>query len=223
VFPEEAVADMRRYPAEFLGTFILVFCGTGAIIVSRETGQPSHAGIAATFGLTVMVLVYSLSRFSGAHLNPAVSIALAISGRFPANKLLPYIGSQIAGALTASVVMRLLFPASDDLGATIPAGGSLQSFVLEFFLAFILMLVILSTADESKYSSIIAPLAIGATVGLEAMFAGPISGASMNPARSIGPALISGNISTLWVYIAAPILGAAAATFLITKKNNSTT
>lgn len=223
MFPEEAVADMKRYPAEFLGTFILVFCGTGAIIINGETGQPSHAGIAATFGLTVMVLVYSLSKFSGAHINPAVSIALAISGKLKVNKLLPYIGSQIAGALTASIVMRLLFPANTNLGATIPAGHWWQSFVLEFILTFILMLVILSTADGSKYSSIIAPLAIGATVGLEAMFAGPVSGASMNPARSIGPALISGNISTLWVYIAAPILGAAAATFLMTKNHNLTT
>jgi aquaporin NIP len=211
---------MNRYVSETLGTFILVFCGTGAIVMHQELGQPTHAGIAATFGLVVMVLIYSLGKYSGAHFNPAVSIALAVQKKFHANKLLPYIACQLGGALLASLALKLLFPDNVSLGATIPSGTFLQSFVFEFFLTFFLMLVILTTADESKHSGIIAPLAIGATVGLEAMFAGPVCGASMNPARSIGPALVSGNISALWIYIIAPISGAVASTFLITRKHH---
>jgi aquaporin NIP len=210
---------MNRYLSETLGTFILVFCGTGAIIIHQELGQPSHEGIAATFGLVVMVLIYGLGKYSGAHFNPAVSIAFAVNKKFHANKLLPYIICQVGGAILASLVLKLLFPANSNLGSTVPSGTLIQSFVLEFFLTFFLMLVILTTADESKYSGVIAPLAIGATVGLEAMFAGPVCGASMNPARSIGPALVSGNFSTLWIYILAPVSGAIVSTFLITKKH----
>jgi aquaporin NIP len=203
---------IRKLVAEALGTFALVFCGTGAIVINQESGGVvSHVGIAITFGFIVMAMIYALGNISGAHINPAVSIAFALSGRFQWKALLPYIGSQLTGAVLASLVLRGLFPANDLLGATLPSGTDLQSFVLEFLLTFFLMLVIINVATGSKEQGMFAGLAIGGTVLLEAMFAGPICGASMNPARSIAPALVSGHTEHLWVYLAAPVLGAAAA------------
>lgn len=203
---------MKKYIAELIGTYALVFCGTGAIVINQESGGAvTHIGIAITFGLIVMSMIYALGNVSGAHINPAVSIAFAVSGKFPVKKLSPYILAQLAGALLASCTLKLLFPANKFLGATLPAGSDMQSFVLELLLTFFLMLVILSVAHGSKEQGMFAGLAIGAVVALEAMFAGPICGASMNPARSIGPAVISMNIQSLWLYIVAPILGACAA------------
>ena len=202
----------RNYLAELLGTFALVFCGTGAIIIDQQSGGAvTHVGVAITFGLIIMSMIYSLGNISGAHLNPAVSIAFTISGRFPVKWLPGYVVSQLTGALLASFTLKLLFVSSQFLGATIPAGPDVQSFILELILSFFLMLVIISVADGSKEQGMFAGLAIGAVVGLEAMFAGPICGASMNPARSIAPALVSGHIEHLWIYIAAPIIGAAFA------------
>ena len=203
---------MRKYTAELIGTFALVFCGTGAIIIDQQTGGGvSHVGVAITFGLIVMAMIYSLGDISGAHMNPAVSIAFTISKRFPLRQVLPYIISQLAGAFLASAVLHFLFPGSETLGATLPAGSEMQSFVLEFILTFFLMFVIINVATGSKEQGMFAGLAIGFTILLEAMFAGPICGASMNPARSIAPAIISGHLEHLWVYIAAPIAGAAFA------------
>lgn len=203
---------MRKYIAELIGTFALVFCGTGAIVINQESGGAvTHAGIAITFGLIVMSMIYALGNVSGAHINPAVSIAFTIAGKFPVRKLTPYIIAQLIGALLASFTLKILFPANQYLGATIPAGSDMQSFVLELLLTFFLMLVILNVAHGSKEQGMFAGLAIGGVVALEAMFAGPICGASMNPARSIGPALISMNLQSLWLYIAAPIVGACAA------------
>jgi aquaporin NIP len=203
---------MRKYLAEAIGTFALVFCGTGAIIIDQETnGRVSHAGIAITFGLIVMAMIYALGHLSGAHLNPAVSIAFTLSGRFAVRELLPYIISQLVGALLASLVLKLLFPGNALLGATLPAGSEMQSFVLEFICTFFLMLVIIHVATGSKEQGMFAGLAIGAVVLLEAMFAGPISGASMNPARSLAPAVISGHIEHLWIYLTATVAGAALA------------
>jgi aquaporin NIP len=203
---------MRKYVSELIGTFALVLCGTGAIIINQETsGVISHTGIAITFGLIVMAMIYSLGNISGAHLNPAVSIAFAVSGRFSWKEVLPYITSQCVGALLASLVLRFLFPNNDFLGSTLPAGTPSQSFVLEFLLTFFLMLVIINVATGSKEQGMFAGLAIGATVLLEAMFAGPICGASMNPARSLAPALVSGHTEYLWVYLTATTLGAIAA------------
>jgi aquaporin NIP len=205
----------KNYFAEALGTFTLVFCGTGAVVIDEITkGAVSHAGIAVTFGLIVMAMIYAFGEQSGAHLNPAVTIAFAVNKNFPLQKIMPYVCSQCAGALAASLVLKLLFPASIFLGATIPAGSSMQSFVLEVFLTFFLMIVILRVATGSKEQGLFAGIAIGSVVLLEAMFAGPISGASMNPARSLAPAIVSGNTDALWIYLTAPTLGAVSAVFI---------
>lgn len=206
---------MKRYIAEVLGTFALVFFGTGAIIVNQETaGLIGHAGVAATFGLIVAAMIYTFGNASGAHLNPAVSLAFAIAGLFRWKDVPAYIIAQICGALLASLLLKFLFPANETLGATLPAGTQWQSLILEMVLTFFLMLVILFTSQGSKEKGVVAGLAIGATVLLEAMFAGPISGASMNPARSLAPALVSGHFFALWIYIVAPIAGASMATIV---------
>ncbi len=203
---------MKKYVAEALGTFALLFCGTGAVVIDQQTnGGVTHVGIAITFGLIVMAMIYTLGNISGAHLNPAVTIAFTLAKRFQLKQVLPYIASQITGAILASLVLKYLFPANETLGATLPSGTAMQSFILEFILSFFLMLVIINVASGSKEQGMFAGIAIGSIVLLEAMFAGPISGASMNPARSISPALISGHIEHLWLYIVAPIAGAALA------------
>jgi len=203
---------MKTYLAEFIGTFALVFCGTGAIIVNEVIpGSVTHVGIAITFGLIVMAMIYALGEKSGAHLNPAVTIAFTVNGNFPVKEMGPYIISQLTGALAASGILKMLFPSSVLLGATIPSGSNVQSFVLEFILTFFLMLVIINVAKGSKEQGLFAGIAIGSVVLLEAMFAGPVCGASMNPARSLGPAIVSGEIKQVWIYITAPILGAITA------------
>jgi aquaporin Z len=204
---------MKKYIAELIGTFALVFCGTGAIIIDQQTnGQVGHIGVAITFGLIVTAMIYAFGDKSGAHFNPAVTIAFSFAKLFPRKEILPYIVAQIIGALIASAILKLLFPTNINLGATIPVGSNLQSFVLEIVLTFILMLTVLFTSQGSKETGTMAGLAIGGVVLLEAMFAGPICGASMNPARSVAPAIVSGNITSLWIYIIAPILGAVFAT-----------
>jgi aquaporin NIP len=203
---------MRKYLAEFIGTFALVFCGTGAIIINQESGGAiSHVGIAITFGLIVAAMIYTVGDISGAHLNPAVTIAFWIAKPFPASQILPYIASQCAGAFLASGILHLLFPASETLGSTLPAGSAMQSFVLELILTFLLMFVIIHVARGTKEQGMFAGLAIGSVVLLEAMFAGPVCGASMNPARSLAPAVVSRHTGHLWVYLLAPVAGAALA------------
>ncbi|MDN3580514.1 aquaporin [Mucilaginibacter flavus] len=203
---------MRKYVAEMIGTFTMVFCGTGAMVIDQQSGGAvTHVGVAITWGLIVMVMIYCLGNISGAHMNPAVSIAFTVAGRFKAKLLPGYIISQLTGALLASFVLKILFPANLLLGATMPMGSEIQSFVLELLLTFFLMLVIIHLAHGSKEQGAFAGQAIGAVVGLEAMFAGPICGASMNPARSIAPAMVSGHPEHLWIYIIGPILGAVLA------------
>ncbi len=198
--------------AEAFGTFCLVFAGTGAIIIDGASGGAvTHVGIALTFGLVVLAMVYAVGDVSGAHLNPAVTLGFAVARRLPVRDVGPYILSQCAGAVGASVVLRVLFPQSVLLGATVPAGSPAQSFVLEWILTAILMFVILSVSTGAKEKGITAGIAVGAVIGLEALFAGPICGASMNPARSVGPAVVSGHLSSLWVYLLAPPLGALTA------------
>jgi len=200
---------MKKYLAEFLGTFILVFCGTGAVIIDEVThGAVTHVGVAVTFGLIVMAMIYSLGEISGAHFNPAVTIAFAAGNLFKWREVLPYIISQLSGAVIASIILQFIFPSSAFLGTTLPAYGAMQSFVLEIILTFILMLVILQVATGSKEQGLFAGAAIGAVILLEAMFAGPISGASMNPARSFAPAMISTHTEYLWIYLTAPVSGA---------------
>jgi aquaporin NIP len=205
---------MKPYFAEFLGTFILVFAGTGAIVINGVSGGAvTHPGIALTFGLVVLALIYALGDVSGAHFNPAVTVGFCAARRFPAKSVLPYIVSQCAGAMLASGVLRVLFANDALLGATLPAAGTFayQSFVLEVVLTFFLMFVILSVSTGAKEKGITAGIAVGAVIGLEAMFAGPICGASMNPARSLAPALVSGHLEHLWIYLLAPVLGAGLA------------
>jgi len=203
---------MQRYISELIGTFALVFCGPGAVIMNDVSGGTvTHVGIAITFGLIVMAMIYSIGEISGAHINPAVTIAFWASGRFDKKDILPYITAQMIGALLASAVLYLLFPLHETQGATLPLGSAMQSFILEVILTFILMFVIIKVSTGSKESGTMAGIAIGGVVGLEAMFAGPITGASMNPARSIAPAIFSGNFEHLWLYIAAPIIGALLA------------
>ena len=194
--------------AEFLGTAALVFAGTGAIVINDTTHAITHVGVAMTFGLIVLAMIYTLGDISGAHLNPAVTFAFWRARRFEGAKVLPYVASQLGGALLASGLLRALFPAHATLGATLPAGSAAQSFILETVLTALLMFVILNVSTGAKEKGVTAGIAIGAVIMLEAMFAGPISGASMNPARSLGPALVSGQLRDVWLYLLAPVLGA---------------
>src|SRR5437762_8300895 len=199
----------KKLAGECFGTFALVFAGTGAIVIDEVTGGGvSHVGIALTFGLIVLAMVYTLGDISGAHINPAVTIGFWAARRFDADKILPYIVSQCAGALLASAILRLLFPVNITLGATLPAGPLLQSFVLELILTALLMFVILAVSTGAREKGITAGIAVGSVIGLEAMFAGPICGASMNPARSLAPAVVSLHLQSLWVYLLAPTIGA---------------
>lgn len=201
---------LKKYIAEFIGTFALAFAGTGAIVINEIShGAITHVGVALTFGLVVLVMIYTLGDISGAHLNPAVTLGFWFSRRLARREVLPYVASQCCGALLASGVMRLLFPENRLLGATQPAGSELQSLVLEFLLTALLMFAILGVSTGAREKGITAGIVVGSVIALEALFAGPITGASMNPARSLGPALISGKLASLWIYLAGPILGAA--------------
>lgn len=203
--------SLRKLLAEFLGTFGIVFFGTGSVIVNEvSSGTVSHIGVAITFGVIVTLMIYSFSEISGAHFNPAVTIALLKKDGLGIRGKVSYILSQIVGAVSASLLLQILFPSSTMLGATVPSGTELQSFVLELILTFFLMMVILQTTHYPAVKPL-AGLLIGCTVLIEAMFAGPICGASMNPARSLGPALVSGHLESIWLYIIAPVMGALLA------------
>ena len=200
---------MRKYIAEAIGTYCLVFAGCGAIVIDQDTGAITHVGIALTFGLVVMAMIYAVGDISGAHLNPAVTIGFRAAGRIPTSEILPYILAQLAGAFAACVCLRLLFDPFFELGSTVPKESVEQSFVLELILTAILMFVILCVSTGGKEKGIMAGAAVGAVIALEAMFAGPICGASMNPARSLAPAVVSGmmNFEEQWLYLVAPVLG----------------
>lgn len=208
---------MRRLVAESLGTFFLVFAGTGAIVIDQvHGGVIGHVGISLVFGMVVLAMVQAFGDVSGAHLNPAVTLGFAVAGRFRWNEVPGYLLAQMVGAFGASGLLKLLFPESGTLGATLPSGGVMQSFVMEVVLTAGLMLVILSVSSGAKEKGLTAGIAIGAMVALEAMIGGPVSGASMNPARSLAPALMSGNLQHLWLYPASAFAGAllAVAVFL---------
>ena len=205
-------ANSPKLLAEFLGTFALVFAGTGAIIINQvSNGAVTHVGIALTFGLVILAMIYTFGEISGAHFNPAVTAAFFFARRFQGENVLPYFLAQCLGAIAASAILRLLFPQNAALGATIPTGSAMQSFVLEFILTFLLMLTILRVSTGAKEKGITAGIVVGSVIALEAMFAGPICGASMNPARSLAPALISGHLGHLWIYLIATTAGAAMA------------
>lgn len=204
---------MKKILAEFLGTALLVFFGTGSVVVDEVLpGAIGHVGISICFGLIVMILILALGDLSGAHLNPAVSIAFASAGLFKWSSLPGYIVAQVAGAIAASALLKYLFPASVYLGVTLPSGSGWQSFILEAILSFLLMLVIFRMSTGSREQGLMAGMTIGSVILLEAMFGGPVSGASMNPARSIGPAVISNHLSFLWIYVTAPVAGMLIAT-----------
>lgn len=215
---------MRQYIAEAIGTFALVFAGTGAIVINDVTGGGvSHVGIALTFGLIVMAMIYAVGDVSGAHLNPAVTVGFVVARRLHLRRLAPYILSQVAGALLASTLLFCMFGEHANLGATQPLGSPWQSFALEGVLTGILMFVILCVSTGPKEVGTMAGIAIGGVIGLEALFAGPICGASMNPARSLAPAIVSGDFSNLWVYLIAPFLGSVVAVplWMATRPENS--
>jgi aquaporin Z len=203
---------MKNLAAEFIGAFALVFAGTGAIVVDGVSGGGvTHVGVALTFGLIILAMIYTLGDISGAHFNPAVTLGFWFARRFPGKSVGPYVAAQVVGALAASFILHFLFPANPTLGATIPAGPASQSFILEIILTALLMFVILGVSTGAREKGITAGIAIGAVIALEALFAGPICGASMNPARSLAPALVSHHLAALWIYLTAPVLGSALA------------
>jgi MIP family channel proteins len=203
---------VRRAAAEAIGVFALVFAGCGAIVAeAQHPGSLGTVGIALVFGLVVMAMVYATGHLSGAHLNPAVTVAFVLTRHFPRAEALAYLLAQVAGALAAATLLAAIWPSQPAaLGATLPTVGSGSAFVYEAVLSAFLMFVIMAVATDARAVGAGAAIAIGGTVGLDALFGGPITGASMNPARSIGPALVTGELQSLWIYIAAPLLGAAA-------------
>ena len=199
----------RRLAAEALGTFALVFFGAGAIMVATKYGSFGQLGVALAFGLAVAAMIYTLGHISGAHINPAVSLAFALARHFPWRHVGAYWIAQCLGATAAALMLRGSLGDIADVGATAPSGSDGQSFLWEVVLTFFLMLVIMAVATDTRAVGEAAALAVGGAVGLGALVGGPISGASMNPARSLGPALAAGDLGDLWIYVLAPLLGAA--------------
>jgi aquaporin Z len=205
---------MKKYLSEFIGMFILVFAGTGVVIVDQHTGGAvTLTGIAACWGMIIVATVYAFGDISGNHINPAVTIAMAVDKRFEWKEVPPFLIAQLLGAFSASLLLHFLFPDNVSLGATQPGGSVMQSFIMEVIMTFILLLVILRVSTGSKEKGITAGLVIGATVAFLVLFGGPVSGTSLNPTRSLAPAIISGNLNALWIYLTAPVIGAVAAVF----------
>lgn len=198
----------KKLIAEFTGTFFMILFGCGSIIVNQSTGAISHLGVAIVWGIVVAVMISATGHISMAHFNPAVTIAFAVTDHFPKKEVLPYIIAQVTGALLACAALFIIFEQPETYGASQPAGSMMQSFMLELFLTTSLMFVIVAVATDQTAPGPIAPIMIGATVALNALWAGPISGASMNPARSIAPAIFQGAWGGHWLYWAGPILGA---------------
>jgi MIP family channel proteins len=204
---------MRALLAEAIGTFALVFAGAGAIMVDAKTHALGHVGVAIAFGLVIMAMIYAVGHVSGAHFNPAVSFAFALTRHFPWTRVGGYWVAQAVGAIAAAAVLRGSLGNVAHVGATLPSGSDGQALLWEIVLTFFLMFVIMSVATDTRAVGEAAAIAVGGTVGLDAMFGGPVTGASMNPARSLGPALVSGHPSSLWIYLVAPLAGAALGGF----------
>ncbi len=200
---------MRALVAEAIGTFALVFAGAGAIMVDAKTHALGHVGVAIAFGLVIMAMIYAVGHVSGAHFNPAVSFAFALTRHFAWPRVFAYWAAQAAGALAAAALLRGSLGNVAHVGATLPAGSQGQAFLWETILTFFLMFVIMSVATDARAVGEAAAIAVGGTVGLDALFGGPVTGASLNPARSLGPALVSGDLHALWLYLVAPLVGAA--------------
>jgi aquaporin NIP len=199
----------RAVVAEAIGTFALVFAGAGAVMVDAKTHALGHVGVAITFGLVIMAMIYAVGHVSGAHFNAAVTFAFALSRHFPWRRACAYWGAQLLGAVAAAAVLRGSLGDVAHVGATLPSGSQGQSFLWELVLSFFLMFVITAVATDTRAVGEAAAIAIGGTIGLDAMVGGPVSGASMNPARSLGPALVSGDLHALWLYLVAPVVGAS--------------
>jgi MIP family channel proteins len=198
----------RQLVAEALGTFALVFAGAGAVMVDAKTHALGHVGVAITFGLVIMAMIYAVGHVSGAHFNGAVTFAFALTRHFPWPRAASYWLAQLAGALAAAALLRASLGNIAHVGATVPSGSNGQSFLWELVLTAFLMFVIMAVATDTRAVGEAAAIAIGGTIALDAMFGGPISGASMNPMRSAAPAIVSGDLHALWVYIVAPVIGA---------------
>jgi len=215
--------NYRNYISEILGTFCLIFCGTAAMAVNDITdGGVTHVGIAMTWGWVVIAMVYTFGDISGAHLNPAVSVAFAVANKFKWKEVPKYIISQFIGAILASAMVAYLFPESETLGGTHTILPPVKAFITEILLTFFLMLVIIHVSTGAKETGIVAGIVIGGTVMLEALFAGPVTNASMNPTRSLAPAIVSGLYDNLWIYLTAPFIGAILAVLCcrVIKGNN---
>ena len=199
----------RALLAEAIGTFALVFAGCGAIMVDAKTNQLGHVGVAITFGLVIMFGIYAVGHISGAHFNAAVTFAFALTRHFPWPRAAAYWAAQLVGAITAAALLRASLGNIASIGATYPSGSDAQSFLWELVMSAFLMFVILAVATDPRAVGEAAAIAIGGTVLLDAMFGGPISGASMNPTRSLGPGLVAGDLHAIWIYLLAPVVGAA--------------
>jgi aquaporin NIP len=204
----------RVLVAEAIGTFALVFAGAGAVMVDAKTHELGHVGVAITFGLVIMAMIYAVGHISGAHFNGAVTLAFALTRHFPWPRAAGYWAAQLTGAVAAAALLRASLGNIAHVGATLPSGSERQSFLWELVLTAILMFVIMAVATDTRAVGEAAAIAIGGTIGLDAMFGGPISGASMNPMRSMGPALVSGDLHALWLYIVAPVIGASLGALL---------
>jgi aquaporin NIP len=200
---------VRALTAEAIGTFALVFAGCGAIMVDAKTHQLGHVGVAITFGLVIMFGIYAVGHISGAHFNAAVTFAFALTRHFPWPHAFAYWCAQFLGALAAAALLRASLGNVAHVGATLPSGSQGQAFLWELVMSAFLMFVILAVATDTRAVGEAAAIAIGGTIGLDAMFGGPITGASMNPMRSLAPALVSGELHSIWVYLLAPVVGAS--------------
>jgi len=212
---DNSVSLARRAGAEGLAAFALVFAGCGAVIADQVyDGALGSVGVSLVFGLIIMVMIYAIGHLSGAHINPAVTTAFTVTRHFPAREAAAYVGAQVAGAVSAALLLLAIWPDQPaELGATVPSVGVGSALVYELLLTAFLMFVIMAVATDTRAVGAAAAIAIGGTVGLDALFGGPVTGASMNPARSFGPALASGEWSDFWIYLVGPLLGATLGAF----------